>query len=200
MPADTALVTAKGIRFKSLYYLSERAVSEHWFETARAKGSYRVNISYDPRDMSSIYIRNIDGALYEKCYLAEWQNKWSGKGLEEVIHQQASEKELAARHTSQELQSRVDLSAEIDKIIEEAENMAKQTAIPASKKERVSNIRENRAAEKEIIRKNEAFVLGGNDEPQSPDMSEAEETDSEQLHPILAMIKKKAEERLNEQW
>ena len=142
-------MTAKGIRFKGLHYLSKRAIAEQWFERARAKGSYRVDISYDPRDMGYIYVRNIDGALCEPCFLADWEAKWSGKSYDEVSQQQASERVLRQSHANRELQGRVDLSAEIDKIVAEAEQMSKQSVIPASKKARAANIRDNRAGEKQ---------------------------------------------------
>jgi len=193
MPADTALVTAKGIRFKGLYYLNERAVFEHWFETARAKGSYRVDISYDPRNMGQIYIRNLDGAVFERCFLADWENKWNGKSLDELVHQQANERALRSDNAPRELQSRVNLNTEVEKIVAEAEQMAKQTELPASKKERTSRIRENRADEKQQIRKKEAFNLGqetASYEASAPDPSE------ETISPTLAMIKQKLEERL----
>jgi len=195
MPADTALVTAKGIRFKGLYYLSERAIYEHWFETARAKGSYKVDISYDPRDMGSIYVRNLDGSLFEKCYLAEWESKWNGKYLDEVIYQQTADRKMRNQGINRELQARVDLNTEIEKIVEEAEQMAKQTVIPSSKRERISHIRENRAGEKQALRQEEAFVLG-EEELQTPPIEQAKP--EEPISPTLAMIKRKLEERLNE--
>lgn len=194
MPADTALVTAKGIRFKGLYYLSERAIFEHWFEVARAKGSYRVDVSYDPRDMSNIYIRNLDGGTFEKCYLSEHENKWNGKYLDEVIHQQAANRGMRSKDAGRELQARVDLNTEIEKIVGEAEQMAKQTIIPSSKRERTSSIRGNRAAEKQALRQDEAFVLG--EEPMVPP-AETEKPEKP-LSPTLAMIKRKVEERLND--
>jgi mRNA-degrading endonuclease HigB of HigAB toxin-antitoxin module len=194
MPVDTALVTAKGIRFKGLYYLSERAIYEHWFETARARGSYKVDISYDPRDMGSIYVRNLDGRLFEKCYLAEWESKWNGKYLDEVIYQQTADRKMRNQDINRELQARVDLNTEIEKIVEEAEQMAKQTVIPSSKRERISHIRENRAGEKQAIRQEEAFVLG--EELQTPPIEQAKP--EEPISPTLAMIKRKLEERLNE--
>lgn len=193
MPADTALVTAKGIRFKGLYYLSERAVFEHWFEAARARGSYRVDISYDPRDMSQIYIRNLNGAAFERCFLAEWENKWNGKSLDEVIYQQANERALCSNNAPRELQSRIDLTAEVEKIVTEAEQMAKQTAVPSSKKERTSRIRENRADEKQRLRQKEAFVL--DHEPISSEAATPMPPE-ETISPTLAMIKRKLEERL----
>lgn len=194
MPADTALVTARGIRFKGLYYLNERAIFEHWFEAARAKGSYRVDVSYDPRDMSSIYIRNLDGGMFEKCYLSEHENKWNGKFLDEVIHQQAADRSMRSKDAGRELQARVDLNTEIEKIVCEAEQMAKQTIIPSSKRERTSSIRGNRAVEKQALRQGEAFVLG--EEPMVPPLEP--EKPKKPLSPTLAMIKRKVEERLND--
>jgi len=195
MPADTALVTAKGIRFKGLHYLSERAVAEQWFERARAKGSYRVDISYDPRDMSNIYVRNIDGALCEPCFLANWEAKWSEKSFDEVAQQQASERALRKSHANRELQASVDLSAEIDKIVAEAEQMSKQTVIPSSKKARTAGIRDNRAGEKQLLRQEEVFRFGKESAPEEALPAEPEE---EPISPTMALIKQMLEERLNE--
>jgi len=192
MPVDTALVTTTGIRFKGLSYLCERAALEHWFETARAKGSYRVNISYDPRDMNWIYIRGLSGSSFERCFLAENEKKWNGKSLEELIHQQAHERWLRNKSPGHELQARVDLATEVEKIIGEAEEMAKQTVIPASKQERVSHIRKNRGEEKQRLRQDEAFVLGEEHQIVT-DISQQDSLEAD-IHPILAMIKKKAED------
>jgi hypothetical protein len=191
MPVDKALVTAKGIRFKGLYYLSERAISEHWFETARARGSYRVDISYDPRDMGNIYIRDLGGTVFEKCFVVDWASKWIGKSIDEVSQQQAEENALRHNSKKRELQSRVDLATEIEKVVTEAEKIAKQTELPASKRARTSQIRENRAAEKQHIRKNEAFSLGSTMESPAKNATEESKTP---LHPITALIKKMAEE------
>jgi hypothetical protein len=194
LPADTALVTAKGIRFKGLHYLSERAVAEQWFERARARGSYRVDISYDPRDMGYIYVRNVDGALCEPCFLADWEAKWNGKSFDEVACQQSSERALRQSHASRELQASVDLSTEIDKIVAEAEQMSKQAVIPASKKARTAGIRDNRAREKQQLRQEEAFRLA---EESMPAEAPPAESEKEFISPTMALIKQKLEERLN---
>jgi len=191
MPAGTALATAKGIRFKGLSYLSEQAVFEHWFETARAKGSYNVDISYDPRDMNNIYVRNVAGATFEKCYLAEWESKWVGKSLDELLHQQAEERALRSRNKGREMQSGVDLNTEIESVVSEAEEMARQTALPASKAGRTSHIRDNRAAEKDEIRRKEAFALG---EAPGSAVTKAPGPTEKPVDPITALIKKMAEE------
>lgn len=194
MPTDKARVTEKGIKYKNLYYISERTITEGWFEKARAKGSYKVDISYDPRDMSNIYVRNIDDLFFDKCYLSDWEEKWKNKSFDEVIYQQANEKYLISQARQKELQSRVDLNAEIDKIVSEAENQAKQTILPQSKQARVSSIRENRAVEKATLRGNEKFVLGKEETENNQPKPETER----KIHPMTALIKKMAEEENDE--
>lgn len=194
MPSASGLVTAKGIRFKGIIYLNERAIAEHWFETARAKGSYKINISYDPRNMSNVYIQCSEKTAFESCFLADWESKYNGKCLEEIQHQQALEKEMRSHNEKRELQSRIDLDVEIEKIVAEAEEMAKQTAIPNSKHERTAHIRENRNLEKQINRVTEAFTV---DDGKEETEVQTNEIADEQISPTLAMIKKKLEERLN---
>ncbi|MCG9969213.1 Mu transposase C-terminal domain-containing protein [Pelotomaculum terephthalicicum JT] len=195
MPTGTASVTAKGIRFKGLYYLCERAAVEHWFETARAKGSYKVDVSFDPRNMSAIYVREPDGS-FDSCFLAEWQDKYVDMCLDEIRYLQESEKLLRRQNAAKEMATKADLSAAIDSVIAEAEEMARQTAVPKSKLARTKNIRENRRAEKERNRRDEAFSLGDDDVPQTAKPEPQEKPAA--ISPTLAMIQKQLEERLNE--
>ena len=185
MPTDTARVTEKGIKYKNLYYISDRAIIEGWFEKARAKGSYKVDISYDPRDMSNIYVRKLDDLLFEKCYLSDWEKKWQSKSLDEILYQQANERYLIKQSKQKELQSRVDLNTEIEKIVKEAEQQASQTNIPKSKGKRVSSIRENRSAEKDIMRQKEKFVLGNAEENET--VAKPVETEKK-IHPATKLI------------
>ena len=201
MPTGTALVTGKGIQFQGVTYFSEQAIREHWFENARAKGSFHVQISYDPRNMDSVYIWQNGEEEFEACFLPDWEEKYRGKSLDEIRFLQAEEKFLKGKHLSAQMQRRVDLNAEIDKIVREAEEMSAQTAVSESKRARVENIRNNRLAEKKLNRKTEAFAL---DEPDAdtdsaPEAVASEATEEEEtLSPMLALIKKKLEERLNE--
>jgi hypothetical protein len=193
MPADTATVTKKGISFKGLFYLCERAMAEHWFDTARAKRSWKVDISYDPRNMSVIYIRSQDGTV-DTCWLSEWQEKYQGKCLYEINYLREVEKLAQRRHMPKEMTSKAELNAAIDDIISEAEELARQTAVPKSKLARTKNIRSNRAVEKEQNRREEAFVLGdvGSYAPATPETSEDEGMSAD-----MEMILKDLEERLS---
>lgn len=195
MPTDTARVTEKGIKYKNLYYISDRAIIEGWFEKARAKGSYKVDISYDPRDMSNIYVRKLDDLLFEKCYLSDWEKKWQSKSLDEILYQQANERYLIKQSKQKELQSRVDLNTEIEKIVKEAEQQASQTNLPKSKGKRVSSIRENRSAEKDIMRQKEKFVLGNAE--QNETVVKPVETEKK-IHPATKLIMELVEEENDE--
>jgi hypothetical protein len=158
MPTGNATVSAKGIRFKGIYYLSDRAIAEHWFENARAKGSFKVNVSCDPRNMSNIYVQVPGESLYDLCYLAEWEDKYRNRHLEEIIYLMETEKQMKKESETTELKARLDLNAEIENVVRDAEEMARQTAIPASKTQRTRDIRANRSAEKARNRVSESFI------------------------------------------
>jgi hypothetical protein len=198
MPTNTASVTAKGIRYRNIYYLCGRAVSEHWFELARSKGVWKVDISFDPRNMSTVYVRNPDGTV-EKCWLSEWQDKYGGKTLDEILHLLETEKALVRKNVPKEMASKAELSAAIDSVISEAEEMARQTVIPKSKSERTGNIRDNRRSEKTANRLDETFEIGDNNEPgNGSDTGSVSESGrkNEEIHPMLAIIKQQLEDRL----
>lgn len=197
MPTNTATVTAKGIRFKGIYYLCDLAVREQWLEHARARGSFKMDISYDPRDMSRIYLRNVGDTPYEVCRLANWQEKYSGKYLDEIIYLHESEKLSRKGYSEKKLAARVNLSAQIEEIVSEATEQARQTPMPKSKSERTKNIRANRAGEKEALRREESFQLpdfGASPIEVIPEPQSGDESDL----PYLSLIRKKAKERQND--
>ena len=194
MPAGTATVYSKGIQFKNIYYLSDRAIAERWFENARAKGSFKVNVSYDPRNMSNIYVRVPGENIYDQCYLAEWENKYRNRRIEEIDYLVETEKQMLNKHESAELKAKLDLNAEIENVVKDAEEMARQTAIPKSKTQRTKDIRSNRNAEKERNRLIEAFIPSDTEtEPIYP-----QETNDEEISPAMRLIIKDLEERLND--
>jgi hypothetical protein len=76
--------------------------------------------------------------------------------------------------------------------------MAKQTAISSSKRERTARIRENRASEKEQIRRAEVFMPGDanlkSSIPPAAKIESVENLIEKPIHPITAMIKRKVAE------
>ena len=185
LPTENATVTAKGIRFRGLFYSCDRAKAEMWFEKARSKKTWSITVSYDPREMTNIYIWDTDAKKYDACFLLDWNSKNAGKTLAEIVYEQQKEKLDGKRLKTTATEAKVNLNAEIDSIVAEAKQMGKPT--PAkSKNERVSNIRENRAAERIRIQTGET---------PKPEVSPQNKSD-EELSPILRMIKAKAEEKL----
>lgn len=103
MPRDDATVTHKGIRFKGIYYSCERALKESWFETARQKGSWKVTIAYDPRNMTSVFLIDPDSTKYETCYLLTPSERLKNTSLDEIRYLQEYEKQLKHDNSHQQL-------------------------------------------------------------------------------------------------
>lgn len=160
MPTGKATVTAKGIAYKGLLYGSKQSLKERWFEKARNRGTWKVEISYDPRNMDYIYLQDENGLSFDKCFLLEHQQRYKGKVVEEINYLLEYEKLKEKQHKEKTLQSKVDLNTEIEEIVKQAklETSQKQTDV-LSKRSRIGSIRENRAVEKIIQREEEAFEL-----------------------------------------
>ena len=156
MPKDSGSVTEKGIYFKKLYYSCAEAKEALWFESARKNGRYSVEISYDPRDMSTIYVWDKDGKGPYECSLLDWEQRFGQKSLEEVEFEQQKQDLQIRKHEREEKESVINLNQMIDAIVDEAEKLT--SAAEQTRAERLSDIRDNRKAEKEAIRKEEAFT------------------------------------------
>ena len=91
MPSDKASITDRGVKYKGLYYSSEEALAGLWFEKARAKGTYKTRISYDPRDMGAIIVEDPASKEMIRCELVDWESKYAGKQWEEVCSSGALE-------------------------------------------------------------------------------------------------------------
>lgn len=170
MPVDTATVTGKGIKFKNLYYGSKISLKERWFERARNKGSFKVDICYDPRNMDYIYIKSDDGIDFEKCFLLEHMGRYKNKTLDEIQYLLEYEKLQLQKSSDKEIQSKIDLISEIESIVKNAEKASKSSNISnESKSKKIKGIRKNRGFEKTINRENEAFEL---DKDKEKDKSE----------------------------
>ena len=192
MPTENASVTGKGVRFKGLYYSSQEMVDGLWFEKARSKGSYRLKVSYDPRDMGKIYAWDQESEIPLPCYLLDWEKKYTGKQLGEVQYEQEKEKREKKRHQAQETEAKINLGREIDSIIKDAEKLSSaQENRPKS--ERLAGIRGNRKEEREQIRKQEAFTAEVKSTTEQPGREETEE-----ISPAMQMIRRKMEEKIKD--
>lgn len=193
MPMDRASVTERGIRFKGMYYSCEEALKGLWFEKARAKGTYRVKIYYDPRDMGAILVENPTGTEVIRCELVEWETKYAGKQLDEVWYEQEKEKLRNKELKAKELEAKINLGKQIESIVDSAEQKSGADNA-ASKAERLRNIRANRKNEKEEIRKKEAFTGQETEQAEKVVQSSKEP----EISPIMRLIQQQVEEEIKD--
>ncbi|TWT08192.1 DDE-type integrase/transposase/recombinase [Planococcus sp. CPCC 101016] len=158
LPTAFARVNRHGIEFKKMRYLSPKSVSQKWFSQARQK-TWRIEISYDPRDMSKIYLHNQDGSSFESAELIKHHQKYNKKTLEEIELQLAYQSYEYEQHLNKERQKKSDMQSEIENIVEEASRQVKKDINNDSDRQRVKGIRKNGLVEKEANRKKEAFLL-----------------------------------------
>jgi hypothetical protein len=169
LPRGQATVTYRGIKFKGMYYSCERALKESWFPTARQKGSWRVSISYDPRNMSFVYLINEDLYSFSTCHLLEHQKRYEGKTLDEIQYLLGYEKLQRSQSEHQQLQKEVDFISDAEALIKSATKEADQGQSKViSKSQKTKSIREHRKDERESRQDDEAFLLGNRKNTSSP--------------------------------
>lgn len=158
LPKGKASVSRAGLKFKKLYYSSQKAIEEQWF----VKPKHRwIEIVYDPRNINQIYIPSEDGRQYEKCYLLEKSKQYKDCILEEIIFQEELKEELIEWEANEQVQYNIDLDKEIDDIIKKAKKEKQRTVSQTtSKAKKIQSIRENRKLEKEVKRMEKAFEIG----------------------------------------
>ena len=206
MPVKKASITESGIRlFGGLFYTSENALKERLFEKARIQGSWKVEVSYDPRNLNYIYIRKENGKSFEKCYLIDGQEAHKNKSIEELEFLQEVEKLLKKQKEDEQLQSKVDLISQVESIVREAQQMTKEQQDGAeSKTQKLKGVRKNRQIEKMINRESEAFELDkreakGTGQVVSFNRMNNQEPEEEQdeFENEIALLRKKQKERMN---
>lgn len=187
MPKDRGSVTEKGVYFKKLFYTCPQAREELWFENARKNGRYSVDISYDPRDMSCIYVWDKQKRDAYECHLLDWEQRFSGKSLDEVAFEQEKQDLLRKGSERAEMEAAINLNRAIEAIVADAEKMAPSTK-DKTKTERLAGIRDNRKKEKEAMRKEEAFTQEESQETSRVETPPSREPDWDELTPIQRML------------
>ncbi|AXQ50902.1 Mu transposase C-terminal domain-containing protein [Lysinibacillus fusiformis] len=195
LPRDTATVTSKGIKFKRMLYSCETAIKESWFIQARTNKSWKVDISYDPRNMDIVYLHVKDKSLFERCFLLEHQERYKNKVLEEIEQLLMIEQNTYKNENHSLLQEEINFYTKIEGIVDEAiktSNQDKNNKI--TKTEKIKNIRENREVEKNLRREHEAFQIGvteiNNDENIISFASSEQKDEKTETSTIMELFKK----------
>jgi hypothetical protein len=157
MPEDWCDITREGIKFHKLFYSCDRAVREQWFENARRDGSYKLKVSYDPRDAHAIYVWNEGESRPVKAVLLDWEQKFDGKTSEECEYEMEVIDTLKGKRAKQDKDALLTADHFVDSILAEAKAM-KADISGKNKSERLSGIKSNRKQEKETQRAKESFV------------------------------------------
>ncbi|MGG1940422.1 Mu transposase C-terminal domain-containing protein [Paenibacillus polymyxa] len=195
LPSERATVTPKGIRFNGMLYSCEIALKEKWFVRAR-KGTFKVDISYDPRCVTQIYLR-LGRNEYDVCYLLESQLRYKDKSTDDVDFLLAMEQKEKAGLKDQELGQRISLAAEIEEIVQEAVQKTKAEAVPESNAKKLREIRENRRKETERNREQESIILSGVRQPIVPAADSNEQEDDNDMPNHLELLKQLQQEGLH---
>lgn len=193
LPKGKASISRSGIRFRGLYYSSEKAIQEQWFINLKVRS---VEIVYDPRNMNKIYIPYNNGAKFDECYLVDISIQYKDCLLEEVIFNQELEAELRERELGEQNQNSLNLEKEIEAIVKNAKKeKSKAMDYSTSSNKKLKHIRHNRTVEKEINRKLESFNLSkGNEKTkiaQIIDVNLEKEDSKNGNDKLMELIKKK---------
>jgi transposase InsO family protein len=154
LPTDsTASITSKGVRFKQLLYASEYSLKNNWFQTARIKGSSKIKVWYDPRDLTIIYTISEEDHKFHKLSLVEHLIKYSNKSVEEVEQIIKYEKSVDSEGKVRELKEKIKLFDDIEKIVQEGKQMTEEQKDDSiSKTQKLKGMKVNRKKERELQR------------------------------------------------
>ena len=150
LPGDTATITARGIKFRGLYYSCERATKEAWFEQARSKKSWRIDATYDPRTVDKIFLRNSDGRTIEPCELLKADHRFLGSSWEDIENFFLSQKEAKENYRTGDLQSRVNFESQVEAIVKNAQAESAAANRGQTKAARLRGVDENREQERRL--------------------------------------------------
>lgn len=159
MPTGKASVTTEGIKFQGAFYSGERAMEQRWFDQARQGKGRSVDISYDPRGMDDIYVHGDKPMAFDVCSMTDRSRALRGLSLQEIDEALTLSAHNSANHRTDAKMATSRMIDVINTTVEAA--LAKQPPPDGeSDRSRVSNIRENRAREKDDRRAEERFRLG----------------------------------------
>lgn len=84
LPRATASVSAYGLKVNKLYYSNETLYNQLAFHRKVNRKNRSLNVVYDRRDVSVVWLENDNGGLGEPCYLTSRYSRFAGKNLWEV--------------------------------------------------------------------------------------------------------------------
>jgi len=149
----TAAVTRHGFEYKGLLFSSDRAEEEGWFVDARSNGRWKVEARVNLDDTSQFFVRKQASDPFEKCRMLPKTKLLEGSSMADVIYLREWKTHKGRQH---EFSPDGALRRERREELRLEARRAQEVAPPnKTKKEKRSNIRERRAAEKEYLKEQE---------------------------------------------
>jgi putative transposase len=180
---DGAAVTRSGIVFNKLHYTCTLAEQEGWYVNARSTGRTRVDVIYDPRDTRKIFLAIGHPVKLLACDLVERDNVFAGKDWYDVEQYFKRVSTSPQMEKSRDLQSTAEYHGAINAIIGEATTQREFDVPDRSKTQRIMDISENRAAEREVERKDTSWVQGLDDDSDISTVEASTTVESEYVAP-----------------
>ena len=157
LPVQEATVTLNGIRLQGIFYTCQKAVEERWFDRARQRGTWKIKVSYDPRNLDAVYLHDAQVPMqFQVCHMTERSRAHRQMSIWEIGQQQEAEKQVSAKRQPRQQVASADLAASIEDIVSGAVTQKGEPS-EESAASRTKNIRTHRAAEKQSNRKSETF-------------------------------------------
>ncbi len=159
LPRASARVTRKGVLFQGCYYHCDRAMEEGWYVRAGQK-TWKIEISFDPRNISNIYIPKRGKLSFDICSLTPASRAFENMSLWDLQELKKKVAQGRAKRRGNELAAQVNLDNQLQGIARLSQERRMQSGLDSrSKTERLGNIRENREEEKNMSRAGDAMVL-----------------------------------------
>lgn len=185
LPGGEATVTQKGIRFKNEYYTCPKAEEENWRFIARNRGTWKVEIAYDPRVPEIIYLRPKDRSPSIPCYLINPESIAVGSDWAEIEQFYENKKVSDELAKVSDMQSRVELDANVENIVAKAKEMFAESRAesPAeSVRSRINSMNKRKQAEIDLMDqeyRREILEKAGISDPTNPEETTTEPSGSD---------------------
>ena len=150
LPSGKASVTERGIQFKGRRYTCDLAQQEFWFDRARQKGRWKIDVTYNPRLTQELYLRDRHAGMV-RCHLIDEGDPWRRLDWCEYEDFEALREAEQTREAKRQMEQKLNFEGRITTIVEEAKARRPDTQ-HMSKTAQTKGIRASRAAEKELER------------------------------------------------
>lgn len=156
MRKGRASVTKYGIIFKKVIYNTNLPEENSWYMKSRVLGQERIEIVYDNRDMSTIFI--VDGKNLIPCSVKEENQFYANKTIEEIEDCHFNNDVNYEKLTNYKNQNILNMNCNVEGVINEAIKKGN------GEKKNVKDIKDNRKNENYVIRKEQSLTnLGSKD-------------------------------------